>query len=847
MASRVIEDQVRVDARAEDQARQYVAAQNVYVTNYTSPAPTPAAAWRTLPRDLAAFTGRDTELRRINAAAAGVAKVVCIYTVDGMAGVGKTVLVIHAAHLLEKRFPDGQLFVPLHAYTPGHRPKDPGDVLADLLACTGMTPDQIPADTEARMERWRARLAGKKVLLVLDDAANHAQIEPLLPGAPGCLVLITSRHRMILDGAKPLPLDTLPPGKASKLFARLSGRTLAGSETDKVGELVKLCGYLPLAIALLAGQLANHPNWSITTFAAGFADAKDDRLAELAADDDDPAVAAAFNMSYQDLSAHLQHVFRRLGLHPGPEIDAYATAALADVLLGQVRHDLNDLYMDHLIDESDYRRYRLHDLIRTYTRKLAADDPIDDRDQAIERLLNYYQRTAETVNSHLARLICPRASTGVSYDAAIPDVATPARALAWMHTERPNLLACIEHAAHNGQDARVVHLTAAMAGFLRQEGPWTEAATLHRTAASCAHRLSDRLGEASALKELGQVRYQTGDYPEATDFLGQALALYRDHGDRLGEADTLWELGSVHFHTGDYPGTADVLGQALALYRDHGDRLGEANALTDLGSVHLQTGDHPEAMKLLGQALALYRDLGRRLGEANALWELGQVHIYTGDYREAADVLGQALALYRGLRERHGEANALKELGQVRYHTGDYRGAADLLGQALAIERDLGARLGEAHTLKELGRVRYQTADYRGAADVLGQALALFHDHGERLGEAETHNYMGALLAHSARLRAACASYWQALNLAREVNSPLQQARALEGIARCQASLGEPDAALDHLRHAVAIYQSIGVPAAVAASALLSAWEADGVHAAASHDQYANAPEAAVG
>ena len=563
--------QVRIDAHAEGQAQQYVAGRDQ--TIFTGPVP--VATMRTLPRDVAAFTGRDTELRRLIAAAAGAAGVVAIHTVDGMPGVGKTALVTRAAHLLADAFPDGQLFVDLHAHTPGLPPADPGEVLADLLACTGMAPREIPAGMEARAERWRGRLAGKKVLLVLDDAAGHAQVGPLLPGTAGCLVLVTSRRRLIaLDGAQPLALDTLPPDQAIELFLRLAHRTQDGSDAGTVAELAGLCGYLPLAIALLAGRLAHHPSWNLTTFTAGFAAAQD-RLTELAAGDrpGDPAVAAAFQMSYQDLPADRQRLFRRLGLHPGTDIDAYATAALAGVPLGQARQDLDALYTDHLIDEPAPGRYRLHDLIREYTRTLTTrHDPVGDRDQATGQLLDYYQHTAQTADHHLTRHTRPSPPPATTAPAAAPDLPDRASALAWMHTERANLLACIGYATTQAQPTRIIALTAALAAFLLQEGPWHQAATLHHTAATTARHLGDRPGEANALQDLGRVRSMTGDYPAAADLLGRALALFQDLGDRLGEAGALQDLGRVRSVTGDYPAATGLLERALALYQDLGDR-----------------------------------------------------------------------------------------------------------------------------------------------------------------------------------------------------------------------------------------------------------------------------------
>ena len=542
-----------------------------------------------------------------------------------------------------------------------------------------MAPGEIPAGLEARVERWRGHLAGKKVLLVLDDAAGHAQVEPLLPGTAGCLVLVTSRHRLIaLDGAQPLPLDTLPPEQANELFTRLARRPQDGSDAGTVAKLTGLCDYLPLAIALLAGRLAHHPSWDITTYSAGFAAAQD-RLSELTAGDrpGDPAVAAAFEMSYQELPEGRQRLFRRLGLHPGPDIDAYAAAALAGVPLTEARQGLDALYTDHLIDEPVPGRYRLHDLIREYARTLAArHDPANDRDQATRHLLDYYQYTAQAADRRLARRTRPGPAAVSTAPIAAPDLPGPAAALAWMRGERANLLACIGHATTQEQPERTIALTSAMAAFLYQEGPWHRAAALHHAAATTACHLGDRLGEANALWDLGRVRYKIDDYPAAASLHERAMALYRGLGDRLGEANALLEQGRVHFMTGDYPAAAGLLQRALALYQDLGDRLGEARALWDLGRVRELTGDYPAAAGLQERAVALYQDLGDRLGEAGALWDLGFVRSTTGDYPAAAGLLQRALALYQDLGDRHGEASALWDLGRVRELTGDYPAAA---------------------------------------------------------------------------------------------------------------------------------------------------------------------------
>ncbi len=678
--------------------------QSQRLTHQAPPRPAPAALHSTLPRDIAAFTGREGELHRLlRAAEDGHAPVISIHTVDGMAGVGKTALVTHAAHQLAKRYPDGHRFVDLHAHTAGQPAADPADVLATLLITIGISPQSLPDTMEERAALWRDRLAGLRMLLILDNAASPDQVEPLLPASQECLVLVTSRRRLIaLDGAEPLPLDILPPDQAARLFTRLARRTPTDADHSAVTEAVRLCGHLPLAITLLAGRLAHHPAWDLTTFTDEFA-ATQDRLGELEASD--RAVAAAFDLSYQDLSPHLQHLFRHLGLHPGPDIDPYATAALTDVPLAQARRHLDTLYTDHLIEEPTPHRYRLHDLLREYARTLTTQDPTETRTQATQRLLNYYTHTAQTADHHLDATPRPHIHTVTAPDVA-PDLTTRERALAWMRAEHPNLIACAHHATDDPQPTHFIALAHAMAAYLNQQGPWYQALTLHQGAAKAARHANNLHGEADALQDLGRVRRLTGDYAGAGELAGQALELYRTLGNRHGEANALQDLGWVRRLTGDFAGAGELAGQALELYRTLGNRHGEANALQDLGRARQLTGDYAGAGELAGQALELYRTLGNRHGEANALQDLGWVRRLTGDYAGAGELAGQALELYRTLGNRHGEANALQDLGRVRQLTGDYAGAGELAGQALELYRTLGNRHGEAVALRNLGLVR---------------------------------------------------------------------------------------------------------------------------------------------
>jgi tetratricopeptide (TPR) repeat protein/transcriptional regulator with XRE-family HTH domain len=650
-----------------------------------------AAATRTLPRDIGSFTGREAELSRLLAALSGAAGddgLAGIYAIDGMAGVGKTTLAVHVAHRLAGRFPDGQFFVPLHAHTAGQQPVDPADALASLLLTAGVAAQHIPPDLEARAALWRDQVAGKNILLLLDDAAGHEQVRPLLPGIAGSLVLITSRRRLTaLEDATVLSIDTLNPADAAALLSRLADRPDLGPDAGATAEIARLCGYLPLAIGMLGRQLKHHPARGGPEVAADLASARD-RLAVMRAEN--LSVAAAFDLSYRDLTADQRRLFRRLGLVPGPDIDAYAAAALDETDVETARGRLDELYDHHLISEPAAGRYLLHDLLRQYSRALAAQG--EPADAGAARLVNYYAHVAAAASKYIATWTTAgdRPPPGDPPGSA-PKIASADEAAAWLDAQRPNLHAAVGFAAE-AMPRYAVAIATTMGGFLRSRGHWDRAAGQYQTALSAAHRAGDRPGQAGTLDELGLLQQLRGDYPAASATLAQAAALYRDLGDQPGQAHALNHLGLVHQDTGDYQAAAASHRQALALARAAGDPLAEAVSLTDLGQVQQLTGDYPAAVASHRQALAMFRSLGSRFDEADALCQLGFAARAMGDYPAAAAYLQQGLEQFRDLGDRLGQAWALHGLGHLQRATGDYRAASASFSQVLRLYQDLGSQ-----------------------------------------------------------------------------------------------------------------------------------------------------------
>jgi tetratricopeptide (TPR) repeat protein/transcriptional regulator with XRE-family HTH domain len=724
-----------------------------------------AATTPTLPHDIRSFTGRQPELAQLIRAAEANSGVVEIYAIGGMAGVGKSAFAVHAAHLIEHSFPDGQIFLPLHAHTAGQRPVDPADALASLLLTTGVAADQIPPGLSERTGLWRSHLAGKRVLLLLDDAAGHEQVRPLLPGTPGCLVLVTSRrHLSALDDATSICLETLPPDEAAALLVRLADRPELDPENPAVGEVIKLCGYLPLAIGMLARQLHHHPAWTVAELADDLAAARD-RLELMHAEN--LSVAAAFDMSYQDLHADQQRLFRRLGLHPGTDIDAYAAAALDDTSVPAARRCLNELFDQHLVTEPVSGRYSMHDLIREHTRSLAITDEPEDRDSAISKLTEYYVDAATIVGRHFNREPVAVGDPSVS----LPNPGSLEAAANWMEAERANMHAVVDYAALRNWPRPGIAIAAAMSGFLRTYGHWTQLRVLHITALETAHQAGYQDGEVEALTRLGIVHRLTGDYEAASATLAQAIELCAGLADQRKQANALIALGVVQRLTVNFSTASATFNKALELHGSSGDQLGQADALNELGCVQQLTGDYPAAASSHQQALELYRDRRDQLGQADALRHLGRVHQETGDYEAVISSYIIALGLYRSLNDRLGQAHTLRDLGVAQHVSDSYAAADDTMAQALELYRGLGHRLGQAETLNNLGDL-HSLSDPSRARD--------YHE--------------------------------QALSIAREITALLEEARALEGIGNSEIQNKKPERGAGCLRQALEIYLRMGSP-----------------------------------
>jgi tetratricopeptide (TPR) repeat protein len=587
---------------------------------------------------------------------------------------------------------------------------------------------QIPADLEDRSALMRTLLAGRRVLLVLDNAADEDQVRPLLPGTRSCRVLITSRRRLAgLDEASLMSLSALPPAQAAELFVRAAaqhGRT--APPAPAVAELVALCGRLPLAIRIAAARLGAHPSWNAGDFLARLRD-HEQRLAELTVGQ--RGIIAALDLSGRHLTVGQLRLYRLLGLHPGPEIDAYAAAALAGITPEKARTILDDLCQVHLLVESRPGRYRFHDLIRVHASQACAEhEPDTARHAARTRLFDHYAQMVSACTEVLYPGEGPHASyiTAVGPPLLVP--ASKAEAVAWIDSELGNLLAVAGHAARHGWPRHAIHLSvtlfhhlAGVRGYLRS------AEILHQHALSAARATGDRIGLLRVLVCLGDVHRLAGRWQSAIANLEQAAALAREVGDQAAEQFALLGLGYACFFQGQPGRAARYHKQAMNVARAIGNRAGEIEPLLGLGLVRTQLGECDQASRSLTRALVVAIQTGNRIGQLRSLCGLGILHTIEGRYDDALGRYGQALILARETGDRMAEIYARYGHGHVNRLLGRPGPAAEELERTLAIARETGDPMGQAMALCALGHLHRAAGRLDMALSVHQRAVGLAH------------------------------------------------------------------------------------------------------------------------
>lgn len=730
-----------------------------------------------LPSAVAHFVGRSAELAALNAILSEpVGPAIVISAIAGTAGVGKTALAIEWAHQVAGRFPDGQLYVNLRGYDID-QPMRAADALARFLRALGVPGRDIPPGEDERAARYRGLLRGRRMLVVLDNAGSADQVRPLLPGTAACTVVVTSRDALAglvaRDGATRLDLDRLPrPDAIGLLRALIGGRVDAAPEA--AAELADQCCGLPLALRVAAELAASQPEVPLAELTSELADVS--RRLDLLAAGGDPrtAVRAVFSWSYQHLGPAAARAFRLLGLHPGPDFEHYAAAALTGQSAGQARQVLDSLARAHLIHVSGPGRYGVHDLLRAYARELAASCDEAARPQRLTSLFDYYLHTAAAAMDTLypaERHRRPRVPATASSGPAVTDIAA---ALAWLDAERATLAAIAAYTATGGWPGHAIRLAATVFRYLETGGYYSEISAIHDHACRAA----------------------------------------RDTGDRAAEAESLQGLVVIDLRQGRYQQAADRLDRVLAVYQEIGNRIGEGRALGNLGIACLLQGRYQHALSYHKQALAVHRQTGDHVGEARQLSNLSLVELRLGNYRQASRYLAAALALSRKAGDRSTEAYALSNLGVVESRLGNLRQASEHLTQALAMCREIGNRDCEAYAVGNIGVVESRLGNHQQASEHLDLALALCRENGDRSSAAETLNSWGDVLLAAGRPGDARAQHTMALRLASQIDDKYEQARAHSGLARCHAAVGSGRQAGDHQQRAFTIYQALGVPEA---------------------------------
>jgi serine/threonine protein kinase/tetratricopeptide (TPR) repeat protein len=656
----------------------------------TVPSPVPAQ----LPADVAHFTGRAGQLEALTELGAEAGRAVVITAIGGTAGIGKTALAVHWAHRVAGSFPDGQLYVNLRGFDPAAAPLEAGAAVRGFLDALGVAPERVPADPDAQAGLYRSLLAGRRMLVVLDNARDPAQVRPLLPGTPGCLVLVTSRSQLsgltAVDGARALTLDLLTPHEAGDLLARRLGTGRVAAEPAAAGELAELCARLPLALNITAARAAARPGFPLAVFAAELREARD-RLAALDAGDATADIRAVFSWSYRALSPAAARTFRLLGLHPGPDATAPATASLTAASRQQARAALNELASAHLLAEHAPGRYAFHDLLREYAADQArTHDTDEERQEAICRTLDHYLHTAYAAD----RLLRPVrmgmiAPTSPRPGAAPEELADDQQAWRWLEAEHPVLLAAITQAAAHGFDLHACQLLWTLVTFFDRRGNWHDSLPAQAVSLVAAQRLGDLAEQAFAYRVLGVYSGWLGSYADADSHVQRALELYRQLGDHAGQGATHNVLAASLEQQGRRYEALNHAKQALEQYRAAGHQAGQARALNAVGWFCSLLGDHQQALDYCQQALDLHHDLGNQTGMAGALDSLGHANHHLGHHRQAIEYYRQALDLFRTIRHRYEQAATLSRLGDTYHAVGDYDAARDAWEQALAVFEDL--------------------------------------------------------------------------------------------------------------------------------------------------------------
>jgi DNA-binding SARP family transcriptional activator/tetratricopeptide (TPR) repeat protein len=663
--------------------------------------PVPAADLappRQLPAAVPHFVGRANELAALtellDRSGEQTPRATVVSAIGGTAGVGKTALAVHWAHRVAERFPDGQLYADLRAYDPSGVPAAPADVARRFLNALGVPDSRIPADSDSWESLYRSTLAGQRVLIVLDNARDAAQVRPLLPGGPGCFVLVTSRNQMTslvaVEGARMLTLDLLSQQEAYELVARRLGQPRVTDEPEAVRELIELCARLPIAVSIAVARAAAHPAFPLACLVAELRDTSG-RLDVLDLGDPGRGVRAVFSWSYQKLGRTAARMFRLLSVPAGPDISLPAAASLAGLAHGQARQALGELTGSHLLAEHVHGRFTFHDLLSAYAADQARHQGGDtERTAALHRLLDHYLHTGHAISRLLdptLGTICAAPPRPGTHPEALADYA---QAWAWAEAEQQVLLAAATQAAATGFETYAWQILFGLEPFFYRRGLWHGFSTAQRVALDAAVRTGDVAGQAHMHRGLGRCYALVGSFAEAEAHLSHAIAGFSELGDRTGEARARISMGLALRLQARYDDALSQARRALRLYRAVGHLGGQAGALNNIGFYNIYLGNYQQAVACCQKALTGFDELGNRHGAAVALESLGYAHHFLGQSAHAIACYRQSLDAFREYGDRFSQADTLIHLGDTYHAAGDAQAARRAWQAAQSI-------LGELH------------------------------------------------------------------------------------------------------------------------------------------------------
>ncbi len=722
-----------------------------------------------LPDQFADFSGRKAELELlITELSAEGAVAVAV----GMPGVGKTQLAIQTGHLLAAEEPFEQiLFVNLRAFHPDRTqpPADPAAVLDGFLRLLGVPGNRVPHGLEPRIALYREQLAGMRALVILDNARSAEQVRPLLPLSAGSRVLITSRRELgALDPTVRVVVEGFSAAEATAFLLEAAPDVPTGDDSEAPDRIALRCGYLPLALGLVAGHLRTKPGWTLTDHVERL----DERHRNRRLDDE---VESALDLSYEHLPDALRRLLRFAAQHPGQDFDPYAVAALCELDLPAAQDQLRQLHRDHLLQLSGRDQYTFHDLVRAYASVHAADeDPPPVRRAALTRLFDYYLAASAVAMDALYPSQVHRRPEVPPVRTPVPDLTEDGRARAWLDAERPNLVSVVAHSATQNWPVHATKLARIVLRYLDSNHA-RDALVVHHHANQAAELTGDEDAQAHALNALGITEMTMGTYGLAVEHLTRACLLFERVGEDTGQARALTNLGAVEERLGLYSSADDHLQQALRLYQGGiQDPMGEGGVLISLGDIAGRLGHWEAAAEYLSHGLARYREIGDPVGQAHALNGLAPVEGKLGRYADAEEHLKMALVLCRQFGHRGGEAGTLDNLGMLLTTLGRPQEALKNHREALLISRDVGDRGGEAWVLNGLGEAEHAAG------------------------------YSNDAIAHHAAAHA----------LATELSMPDQQARALAGLGHAHAAIADPTTAQRHYQAAYNLYLELGRPEA---------------------------------